>query len=115
MGIPKGKETAGFVPLGSSLLAPLGVGCARFPLEALEEFALGLLHRQGGFGIGLDPSEALQLFQCHSRPQGTLAVRRFLEQLERCGPAQIDAAVLPVGLREERRYGAWTMKVEVRV
>ena len=33
----------------------------RFLLEAVEEFALGLLHGQRGFGIGLHLSKALQI------------------------------------------------------
>ena len=46
-----------------------------FGLEALEEFALGALHRQSSFGVGLDLSEAIQLRQGDVWSQVILAAR----------------------------------------
>jgi hypothetical protein len=38
---------------------------AAFRLDPLEEFALGTLHGEGGFGVGLELSEAIQFRQRH--------------------------------------------------
>jgi len=42
-------------------------------MEALEEFALGTLHVQSSFGVGLGLGEAIQLRQRDVWPQVTLA------------------------------------------
>ena len=47
----------------------------RSRLEAPEEFALGPLHVQSGFGIGLGLDEAIQLGQRDLGPQVILAMR----------------------------------------
>jgi len=44
-----------------------------FRFEALEELALGALHRQRRFGVGLELSEAIQLRQRDVWPQVILA------------------------------------------
>src|ERR1700679_1623971 len=55
-------------------------------LETLKEFALGVLHRQRRFGIGLALGDALQFRQRDPGPQVFLALRQFLKHLERCCP-----------------------------
>ena len=49
--------------------------CRVFGEEALKEFALGALHIQGRFGIGLGLDQAIQFRQRDVRPQITLAAR----------------------------------------
>jgi hypothetical protein len=51
------------------------VSCGVSGVEALEEFALGMLHVQSGFGIGLGLSQAIQFRKSDVWPQVTLAAR----------------------------------------
>jgi len=60
----------------------------------LKELALGVLHSQSGFGIGLALGEAIQFRQRDPGPQVFRALRQFPKHLERGCPPQVDAPPL---------------------
>ena len=74
-----------------------------------------MLHRNGGFGIGLLCCELLQQGKTDTRLQIFFALRRLTEDFEGRSPARVDPPPFAVRLFDDPGYGAGPAEVEIRI
>lgn len=99
-----------------SCCAKLSVaGSCGLSSDVPEQFALGLLHGQGGFGVGLSCGTGLQFGGSDTRTKVSFAVRHCLQQLVRRRPSAIDALDLAVAQVDLFGHRAGPVEVDVRV